>query len=53
MNIETKDAIREKLAQSRRLLHQVSDDATSASLRAYIEELEGRLVQSMGKTAGN
>jgi hypothetical protein len=47
MSVETADAIREKLAQSRRLLQQVPDSATAESLRVYIEELESKLLAVM------
>jgi hypothetical protein len=47
MSVETIEAIREKLAKSRRLLPQVTDTSTAGSLRAYIEELEGELLLTM------
>jgi hypothetical protein len=49
MSVETAEAIREKLAQSRRLLPQVTDTSTTESLRAYIEELEGKLLLTMSE----
>jgi hypothetical protein len=49
MSVETTEAIREKLAQSRRLLPQVTDTSTTESLRAYIEELEGKLLLTMSE----
>jgi hypothetical protein len=47
MSVETKEAIREKIAQTRRLLHQTTDRSTAESLRTYIEELERRLLIEM------
>jgi hypothetical protein len=49
MSVETTAAIREKLAKSRRLLPQVTDTSTAESLRAYIEELEGKLLLTMSE----
>lgn len=46
MSVETKETIREKVAQSRRLLQQTTDSPTAESLRIYIEELERRLLCS-------
>jgi hypothetical protein len=48
MNAETKKDIQDKIVRSRRLLQQVTDPATAQSLKTYIEELEGRLVETMG-----
>lgn len=47
MTVGTKEAIREEIAQSRRLLAQSTDPATVANLAASIEELEGQLLLSM------
>jgi DNA-binding ferritin-like protein len=44
LSVETKEQILEKLEQSRRLLGQAPDPKTTASLRAYIEELEAKLL---------
>jgi hypothetical protein len=44
MSVETKETIRDKVAQSRRLLQQTTDHSTVESLRTYIEELERRLL---------
>jgi hypothetical protein len=49
MSAETSQTIREKLAQSRRLLQQTTDSSTTDSLRIYIEELEGRLLLEMSE----
>ncbi len=49
MSVEAKEAIREKIAQARRLLHQTTDPSTTESLRTYIEELEHRLLIEMGE----
>jgi hypothetical protein len=49
MRVETRATIRDKVAQSRRLLQQTTDPATIESLRSYIEELEGRLVLEMSE----
>ena len=49
MGVETRETIREKVAQSRRLLQQTTDYPTVESLRTYIEELERRLLLEMGK----
>jgi DNA-binding ferritin-like protein len=49
MSVETKEQILEKLERSRRLLGQAPDPKTTASLRAYIEELEARLFMMTGK----
>jgi hypothetical protein len=49
MSVETNETIREKLAQSRRLLQQTTDPSTMDSLRIYIEELEGRLLLEMSE----
>jgi hypothetical protein len=49
MSVETNQTIREKLAQSRRLLQQTTDPSTMDSLRNYIEELEGRLLLEMSE----
>ena len=50
MTVETKEQLLEKLEQSRRLLQEASDPATSQRLRAYIEELEAKhlLIMSQG-----
>jgi hypothetical protein len=48
MSVEAKETIRDKVAQSRRLLQQTTDPSTAESLRAYIEELERRLLLEMG-----
>lgn len=48
MSIETKETIRVKIAQSRRLLQQTTDSSTMESLRSYVEELERRLLLEMG-----
>lgn len=50
--METRESIREKIAQTRRLLAGASDDKTLQSLRTYIEEMEQRLVQLMAQKAG-
>ena len=47
MSVETNETIREKLAQSRRLLQQTTDPSTMDRLRIYIEELERRLLLEM------
>jgi hypothetical protein len=47
MSVETKETIRDKVAQTRRLLQQTTDPSTIESLRIYIEELEGRLLLEM------
>ena len=49
MSVETNETIREKLAQSRRLLQQTTNSSTMDSLRIYIEELEGRLLLEMSE----
>ena len=49
MSVETNETIREKLAQSRRLLQQTTDPSTMDSLRLYIEELERRLLLEMSE----
>ena len=49
MSVEAKEAIREKIAQSRQLLQQTTDPSTAESLRTYIEELELRLLIEMGE----
>jgi hypothetical protein len=49
MSVETYQTIRNKLAQSRRLLQQTTDPSTMDSLRIYIEELEGRLMLEMSE----
>jgi hypothetical protein len=43
--------IREEVAQSRRLLQQTTDPATTESLKVYIEELERRLLLEKGSRA--
>jgi hypothetical protein len=40
---EAKANLQDKLAQARRLLHQVSDPTTTESLRKFIADLENRL----------
>jgi hypothetical protein len=45
--MSVKEAIGEKIAQTRRLLHQTTDRSTAESLRTYIEELERRLLIEM------
>ena len=50
MTDETIVDIQGKLAQARRLLPQTSDPATADGLKAYIEDLERRLVALMGAT---
>jgi hypothetical protein len=47
MSVEAKETIREKLAQSRRLLQQSTDYATVERLRTYIDELERQLLLEM------
>jgi DNA-binding ferritin-like protein len=47
MTVETKEQILEKLEQSRRLLQQSTDPTTTERVRAYIEELETRLLMMM------
>lgn len=49
MSVETRETIRDKVAQSRRLLQQTTDASTIESLRNYIEELEGRLLREMSE----
>lgn len=49
MSVEAKETIREKVAQSRRLLQRTTDSPTIDSLRIYIEELEGRLLLEMSE----
>jgi hypothetical protein len=49
MSAETKATIRDKVAQSRRLLQQTTDPSTIESLRSYIEELERRLLLEMSE----
>ena len=49
MSIETKETIREKVAQSRRLLQQTTDSPPAESLKRYIEELERRLLLEMSE----
>jgi hypothetical protein len=49
MSVDTKETIREKVAQSRRLLQQSTDPSTVESLRTYIEELERRLLLEMSE----
>jgi len=45
---ETKETLREKLAQARDTLDEVNDPAARAFVRVEIEELEGRLLSAMG-----
>jgi hypothetical protein len=49
MSVETYETIRDKLAQSRRLLQQTTDPSIMDRLRIYIEELEGRLMLEMSE----
>jgi hypothetical protein len=49
MSLETKEAIRAKIAQSRWFLYQTTAPSTAESLRIYIEELEHRLLIEMGE----
>jgi hypothetical protein len=49
MSVEAKGTIREKVAQSRRLLQQSTDPSIVESLRIYIEELERRLLLEMSE----
>jgi hypothetical protein len=49
MSVDTKEMIREKVAQSRRLLQQTTDPSTIGSIRTYIEELERRLLLEMSE----
>jgi hypothetical protein len=49
MTNEMKQNIREKLAQSRRILQQVTDPDSAESLRKYIEELERRMLHAMSE----
>jgi hypothetical protein len=48
MSVETSETIREKLAQTRRLLQQTTDPSTMESLRIFVEDLERRLLLKMG-----
>jgi hypothetical protein len=52
MRVETKETIREKVAQSRRLLQQTTDISTIERFRSYIEELERRLLLDMREGPG-
>jgi len=45
---ETKETLREKLAQARDTLDEVNDPAARAFIRVEIEELEGHLLSAMG-----
>ena len=47
MSVETKEELLEKLDQSRRLLRQVPDPETTETVRAYVEELEAKLLMMM------
>jgi hypothetical protein len=49
MTVETKEILRDKIARSRRSLNRMDDPATAESLKAYIEELERRLLLAMGQ----
>lgn len=49
MSVGTKETIREKMAQSCRLLQQTTDPSTIESLSTYIEELERRLLLEMSE----
>jgi hypothetical protein len=48
MSVDTKEQLLEKLEQSRRLLEQAPDPKTTENVRAYIEELEAKLLLMMG-----
>jgi hypothetical protein len=48
MSVETRKSLREKIAQSRRLLQQSFDPKTVENPKAFIEDLEGRLLIEMG-----
>jgi hypothetical protein len=49
MTNEMKQNIREKLAQSRRILQKVTDPDSAESLRKYVEELERRMLHAMSE----
>jgi hypothetical protein len=49
MTVETKEILRDKIVRSRRSLNKMDDPATAESLKAYIEELERRLLLAMGQ----
>jgi hypothetical protein len=49
---DTKESLREKLAQARDTLDEVNDPAARAFVRAEIEELEERLLSAMGGGTG-
>jgi hypothetical protein len=49
MNVETQEQLLENLEQSRRLLAQGPDPATTERLRARIEELEAKLLLIVGR----
>ena len=49
MSNETKESLREKLAQARDTLDEVNDPAARAFIRVEIEELERHLLLTMGK----
>jgi hypothetical protein len=51
MHFETKEQIRAKIAQSRRLQVQMTDQIDAESLKKFIEELEARLLLMMGSGA--
>jgi len=49
-NVSTeREAVREKLAQARRLLEETVDPVTTERLRSYIEKLEQEMLSQMGK----
>ena len=48
MSAGTKEQLREKIAQSRRLQEQTTDRTAAESLKTYVEELEARLLVEMG-----
>lgn len=52
MSNDTKESLREKLAQARDTLDEVNDPAARAFVRAEIEELEERLLSAMGGGTG-
>jgi hypothetical protein len=51
MHFETKEQLRAKIAQSRRLQVQMTDQIDAESLKKFIEELEARLLLMMGSGA--
>jgi hypothetical protein len=48
MSVETKE-LQEKLERARRLLQQMPDEFPSEGIKAYIEELEAKLLLIMSK----